>query len=67
MPVRPICTVPPALTAAVLSTVPCGPADAPAGGQRRSRLAWRQRVGAGRVEPVLHGLDDGVDDPDVRD
>ena len=33
--------------------------------ERRDRLARRERVGTGRVEPVLHGLDDGVHDPDV--
>ena len=43
-----------------------GPGDDPARRERRRRLAHRQRVGTGRVEPVLHGLDEGVHNTDVR-
>ena len=39
--------------------------DDPACGERHRRLACRERIRAGRVEPVVHGLADGVHDTDV--
>ena len=65
MPVRPIRTVPAGADSRLALECPVRTGHDSARGERGGCRACRERVRARRVEPVIHRLDDGVEDPDV--